>query len=354
MEAFCRRRPESDPRSPLPPWRSAAPTRLSPECNATKRAGESKATVKRDMQVRIEQFRSARRIHGGTMKMCAAAIGVKLAKVPIPSRRLRTWVYRKVYGGKYMALQENQLEQPLGEFRSLNALFTRGVRAECRPLSTAPGRLLCPCDSTVQDVGKLDQDRLLTVKGTEYTLDSLLAGVDAQPFADGRFAIFFLSPADCHRVFCPYDAELVEMTHVPGRRLLVHPPYQRKEFPVFSLNERVILRFRSAIGSFVLVMVAGWGVGNISYPYATTFKPKKRKITRYVLPVPRRFEAGDWVATFGLGSTVILITEPRAEAVSYLKRDQTMRYGNPAFLFPTAANDNAVVVDTASDEGEIA
>jgi phosphatidylserine decarboxylase len=288
------------------------------------------------IRVRYEQFRSARRIHGGTLKMCAAAVGVKLSRVPIPSRKLRTWVYRKVYGGKYSSLQEDQLERPLDEFRSLNELFTRGVRAECRPLAAAPGRMLCPCDSTVQDVGTLDRDRLLTVKGIEYTLDSLLAGVNSQPFADGRFAILFLSPADCHRVFSPCDAELVEMTHVPGRRLLVHPPYQRKEFPVFALNERVILRFQSALGSFVLVMVAGWGVGNISYPYPTRLKPRGRRVTRHYLPSPRTFRAGDWVATFGLGSTVILITEPHADAVMRLERDQSVRYGRPAWEFPAA------------------
>ncbi|MGC3967870.1 MAG: archaetidylserine decarboxylase [Pirellulales bacterium] len=287
------------------------------------------------LRVRYEQFRSARRIHGGTLKMCAAAVGVKLARVPIPSRRLRTWVYRKVYGGKYSALHEDQLERPLGEFRSLNELFTRGVRAECRPLAAAPGRMLCPCDSTVQDLGTLQRDRLLTVKGIEYTLDSLLAGVDSKRFVDGRFAILFLSPADCHRVFCPCDAELVEMTHVPGRRLLVHPPYQRREFPVFALNERVILRFQSPLGMFVLVMVAGWGVGNISYPYPTRLKPRKRRVTNYILPSPRRFHAGDWVAAFGLGSTVILITEPHADVAIHLQRDQPVRYGSPAWDIAT-------------------
>jgi phosphatidylserine decarboxylase len=42
-------------------------------------------------------------------------------------------------------------------------------------------------------------------------------------------------------VFSPHDAHVEEVIHVPGLRLLVHPPYQKKEYPVFSLNERVIL-----------------------------------------------------------------------------------------------------------------
>ena len=264
--------------------------------------------------------------------MCAAAVGVKLARVPIPSRRLRVWVYRKVYGKKYSSLREDQLERPLGDFRSLNDLFTRGVKAECRPLSDAAGSFLCPCDSTIQDLGRLHDGKLLTIKQIEYTLESLLPGVDTRTLADGSFGIFFLSPSDCHRVFCPHDATLVEAIHVPGRRLLVHPPYQRREFPVFSLNERVILRFHSMAGSFVLVMVAGWGVGNISHPFPLPLKPSKHSITRHVLPEPRHLRSGEWVATFGLGSTVILITEPCADVSVQIARDQAVLYGQPAWM----------------------
>src|SRR5947207_869669 len=82
---------------------------------------------------RLEQFRQARRIHGGTLNMCAASLGVKLSRVPIPSRWLRERVYRTLYGKKYKLLNESELDRPLAEYRSLNALFTRGVRPECRP-----------------------------------------------------------------------------------------------------------------------------------------------------------------------------------------------------------------------------
>lgn len=285
------------------------------------------------MKARFEQFRSARKIHGGTLKMWAAAMGVKLARVPIPSRKLRGWVYRKVYGSKYSALREDQLDRPLEEFRSLNELFTRGVRAECRPVVSEPGRFLCPCDSTIQEVGRLDDGKLLTVKGIEYTLESLLPTIDVRPYVDGPFAVFFLSPADCHRVFSPHDAMLREIVHVPGRRLLVHPPYQRREFPVFALNERVIMRFDSAFGRFVVVMVAGWGVGHITHPFPNRLKLKSRRITRHEFAEPREVAAGEWIGTFGLGSTVIMIAEPQAKSTSHLTHDQKVIYGQPAFTF---------------------
>jgi phosphatidylserine decarboxylase len=286
-------------------------------------------------KARVEQVRQARKIHGGTAKLFTAAVGVKLARVPIPSRRLREQVFRTLYGKKYPALCEDQLDRPLGEFRSLNELFTRGVRPEYRPLATEADSFLCPCDSTIQDVGRLASDSLLTVKGVDYKLRSLLPNMDVRPFENGPFAIFFLSPFDCHRVFCPQRATLQEIVHVPGRRLLVHPPFQRAEFPVFSLNERTIIRLATPLGECLLVMVAGWGVGNITHPFPGCRRPKKRRITRQVFDEPRTFARGQWLATFELGSTVIMIAESQATVVTHFARDEHVNYGQAAFSFPT-------------------
>ena len=126
----------------------------------------------------------------------------------------------------------------------------------------------------MQDVGYAHRGRILTVKGVEYTLQSLLPHVDTRPFEGGTFGIFFLSPTDCHRVFSSQDGRIDEVIHVPGYRLLVHPPYQTKEYPVFALNERVIFRLPTRLGAVVLVMVAGWGVGHITLPRDKGFRPR--------------------------------------------------------------------------------
>jgi phosphatidylserine decarboxylase len=274
--------------------------------------------------------RQARNIHGGLVGLCVAALGVKLSRVPIPSRRLRMLVYRAVYGGKYSALDESDFERPLWTYRSLNALFTRGVRPECRPIAAA-GQFLCPCDGRVQDVGRLQSGRLLTVKGVEYTVATLLPRLDARPFHDGHFSIFFLSPADCHRIFSPQDARIEEVIHIPGYRLLVHPPYQRREYPVFALNERVILRLTTPLGACVLVLVAGWGVGNITLRFDASWRPRRRTISQRTYADPVTVRRGEWLATFELGSTAILITEPNDRLRPLIARDEKVKYGQPAF-----------------------
>ena len=57
--------------------------------------------ARRRASIRLEQFRQARRIHGGLRGLCLAVLGVKLARVPIPSRRLRQRLFRNLYARMY-------------------------------------------------------------------------------------------------------------------------------------------------------------------------------------------------------------------------------------------------------------
>jgi phosphatidylserine decarboxylase len=300
----------------------------------------------RAMRTKLEEIRQALGIHGGALKLCTAALAVRLSRLPIPTKRLRRRLFRTVYGKKYPALEEAELEHPLDSYRSFNALFTRGVRPELRPIAPSGEDFLSPCDGRVQEVGTVKHDRILTVKGVEYTVGSLLAGADTGPFHDGRFAILFLSPSDCHRIFSPQEGVIESVTHVPGYRLLVHPPFQKKEFPVFSLNERVVVRMSTPLGACALVLVAGWGVGHITFPFEAGFRRRRRRVTHKAYDPPQPVRRGTWIATFELGSTAILLTEPSAAWTARVRQDEKVRYGQPLFSLGsgTSGEDGAVGV----------
>jgi phosphatidylserine decarboxylase len=285
-------------------------------------------------EIRREQFRQARHVHGGLRNLLVALVGVKLARLWIPSKRLRLSLYRKVFGKKYPpGINEDEAEKPLWMYSSLNALFTRAIKPEFRPIAADEAMFLSPCDGTVQDVGRLSHGRLLTLKGVEYTLASLLPLVDVSPFENGNYAIIFLSPIDCHRVFSPQDGRLEAAIHVPGHRLPVHPPCQRLEYPVYSLNERMILQLSTPIGPCLVVMIAGWGVGNISLPSAPSFKPRRKAASCECWSKPLDVHRGDWIATFELGSTAVLITPPGAKASALVTPNQKVKYGQPFIAY---------------------
>ena len=289
----------------------------------------------RSFAIKLEQFRQAKRIHGGLLKLTVALLGIKLSRLPIPTRRLRISAYRGVFAKKYPpGLNENEADRPLSEYKSLNALFTRGIKPECRPIASGTPQFLSPCDGTVQDVGRVENGRLLTLKGIEYTLASLLPDTNARPFEGGQFVVIFLSPIDCHRVFSPQDGHLVQAIHVPGYRLLVHPPYQRVEYPVYTLNERMILRFTTQLGPCLVVMVAGFGVGNITLPLAPEFHPRAKAAASKVWSSPPSVKRGEWVATFELGSTVVLFMPAAANVIPLVSPNEEVKYGQPVCTYP--------------------
>ena len=269
------------------------------------------------------------------MRFCLAVIAVKLSRLPIPSRALRVRLFRNVYARMYPpGLNEREAEKPLGSYRSLNAVFTRGVKPEYRPIPADTSELLSPCDGTVQDIGTVERGRILTVKGIPYLLASLLPDIDINPYEGGQFAIIFLSPIDCHRVFSPQDGWLEEIVHVPGARLLVHPPFQRAEFPVYTLNERVIFRLSTDVGSCLVVMVAGWGVGNITLPAAANSQFRRRHGRSADRELPHSVKRGDWIATFELGSSVVLITSSSLCTTPLVSPMRRFTMGSPSLDSP--------------------
>ncbi len=288
----------------------------------------------RPITIRLEQFRQARRIHGGLFNFAVALAGIKLARMPIPSKRLRLWLYRGLYAKKYPpGLDENEADRPLADYRSLNALFTRGIRPEYRPIAAEPAHFLSPCDGTVQEIGRIEQGKLLTLKGIAYTLESLLPQIDTRVFEGGHYVVVFLSPIHCHRVFSPHDGRLEQAIHIPGYRLLVHPPFQRMEYPVYTLNERMILRLGTSLGPCVLALIAGWGVGNITIPHAPEFRPRRRNAALRTWSPAVDVHRGDWVATFELGSTVVLLTPPAAHTTPLVAANEEIKYGQPVLTY---------------------
>ena len=108
--------------------------------------------------IQREERRQARRIHGGLLSLWLAQLGLKLARLPLPSRRLRLWLFRTVFGKKYPpGLNEDEAERPLWAYPSLNAVFTRGLKPESRPIPAGTPQFLSPCDGAVQEVGRVER-----------------------------------------------------------------------------------------------------------------------------------------------------------------------------------------------------
>jgi phosphatidylserine decarboxylase len=214
--------------------------------------------------------------------------------VPRPLRK-------PVYGayGRLTGADPSEAELGVAAYPSLGAFFVRRLRAGARAIDRDPAVLPSPCDGTVQAVDPVTEGSVLQAKGRPYTLAELCGGANAARDYDGGHAwTIYLSPRDYHRVHAPEDGELFEVRWIPGARWSVAPKVLARRPKVLSINERAVLRFRSARGPWTLVMVGALNVGRIR---VVGDEPGRRPAA------PTPFARGAELARLGMGSTVILI-----------------------------------------------
>jgi phosphatidylserine decarboxylase len=252
-----------------------------------------------------------------------------LARLRTPLRApLVRWFVRRYGLDMGEALEPDPLAYP-----HFNALFTRALHPEARPVAEDPLALVSPADARISQIGPIEAGRIVQAKGRTYSLRELLGGskTRAAPFRDGLFATLYLSPRDYHRVHMPAEGVLREMVHVPGRLFSVAPFTTRAIPRLFARNERVACVFEGEFGPFAVVMVGAINVGAIETVWAGPVTPPRgRRIeTRaYAGPGAPHLRRAQEMGRFNLGSTVILLLPPEAACwAEGLAEGQALRVG---------------------------
>jgi phosphatidylserine decarboxylase len=219
----------------------------------------------------------------------------RLADAPA-SARLVPWAVRS------WGIDLAEAEVPPGGFPTLNALFTRTLRPEARPVDRDPAVLVSPADARLLAVSPLDAAGRLEVKGVGYDAAGLLADADlARGYAGGAALVFRLYLADVHRLAFPCDGVVSAPRLVPGGFESVSPRPGHRE-PVLQRNRRTVTTLDTGrFGRLALVDVGGFLVASI----------------RHLAPAGARVAKGEERSLFRLGgSTLVLLAPPGTLAVA--------------------------------------
>jgi phosphatidylserine decarboxylase len=202
-------------------------------------------------------------------------------------------------------------------YPDFNSFFTRALRPEARPVVQEAGRICCPDDGTISQLGDIQGDEIFQAKGHTYSLVEILGGSEARarPFLGGRFVTTYLSPGDYHRVHMPLSGRLLEMAYIPGRLFSVAPDYTESVPRLFARNERVACVFQTEAGPMAVVLVGAIFVGSIETVWAGEITPprgKKIKVTSYsTSDHVIQLERGEELGRFNMGgSTIITLFGP--------------------------------------------
>ncbi|MBM4196962.1 MAG: phosphatidylserine decarboxylase [Gammaproteobacteria bacterium] len=235
----------------------------------------------------------------------------------------------RLYG---VDVSEADAAVPAG-YASFNAFFTRRLRSGARPVAADDSAVVSPADGTIQQIGTLDGDSILQVKGQYYSAAALLGDpAVAASFRGGSFATIYLAPWNYHRVHSPIAGRVVRMTHVPGELWSVNRATAEHVPGLFARNERLVCECAGPYGAFAVVLVGALNVGSISTAWAGAVLPTPPgvpagSVHEYGNDGPV-IERGGELGQFNMGSTVVLLLPPGTAAwEAGLSAGTTVRVG---------------------------
>lgn len=263
----------------------------------------------------------------------------------LADRPLPRWLRPLVIGGfaRVVGIDRSEAAAAPVDYPSVGAYFARGLRAGVRSWEPPDDLPASPVDGVVGAMGAVDGGRALQAKGIDYSVEQLLAGVDGREpwWQGGRYLTLYLSPRHYHRIHTPVGGALTEAVSVPGRLLPVNRAAVGLQPALFATNERLVVRIDAPRGRMALVAVGAFNVGRITAAFepgwaegATNRPPRNGTGRRGATPgegathdaaldapapLHRRYDPpltvkrGEELATFRLGSTVVLIFGPEWE-----------------------------------------
>lgn len=281
----------------------------------------------------------------------------------ITSVELPLWLRSYVYSGWARAFHSNldEASRPIEEYPSLRAFFTRKLKDGARPLEVGPSNLISPVDGVVIGCGQVKSPGTMIeqVKGFSYSLGALLgappqlSGAKVTNLGEGSqtltttapptdslilkgprsmsspldrslkglfYCVLYLGPGDYHRIHSPSDWKIRLRRHFAGKLFPVNDRAVRTVKNLYVVNERVVLEGEWSQGLMAMAAVGATNVGSIELalePELKTNLPLLGQKAPFIVTTQKYgiggegvgVKAGDEVAVFNLGSTVVLVFE---------------------------------------------
>ncbi|KYG88853.1 phosphatidylserine decarboxylase [Metasolibacillus sp. FSL H7-0170] len=217
----------------------------------------------------------------------SSSILMKFAKSGYSKNFIRS--YSKLYD-----INIEEVSKKMEQFQSLHDFFTRELKVDARPINQDASLLASPVDAKIEAFGEIKEQLILTVKEKPYSLVDLLGNEEAaRRYDKGQYIVFYLSPADYHRMHSPVDA-YVEKQYVLGR----------KSYPV----NQVGLQYGKKPISHNYRMVSELVYGNDAH--AAFIKVGATFVNSIVLTnTTKTWKKGEEVGYFSFGSTVVMLFE---------------------------------------------
>lgn len=197
--------------------------------------------------------------------------------------------YSKLYD-----IAADEVSKNTEEFTSLHDFFTRKLKAGARPIAQESHLITSPVDAKIESFGDINIGTTLSVKNKWYSIADMLGKDElATRYTGGKFIVFYLSPADYHRIHSPINAKVDQQYVLGGKSYPVNQmglAYGKK--PI-SHNYRMISELQAEGGQRIsFIKVGAMFVNSIVLTNTTDV-----------------WQKGEEVGYFAFGSTVVMLFE---------------------------------------------
>lgn len=153
------------------------------------------------------------------------------------------------------------------EYTTFEDFFVRKLAPNARPIFAPddPSRAVAVADSRAVVYPTVERTRALWVKGTDFTIQNLVADDErARPWDNGAVASFRLSPQDYHRYHSPVKGTVKWYKHIPGDYLQVDPVALHSSVNILTENARSCVCIESEeFGEVLFVAIGATDVGTV-------------------------------------------------------------------------------------------
>ena len=199
--------------------------------------------------------------------------------------------YIKVYD-----INTTEVSKDVKQFDSLHQFFVRTLKDEVRPIDQREQMFTSPVDAKIESFGPIQKDMTFIVKEKAYSLNDLLGNeAYAKKYEDGQFIVFYLSPADYHRMHSPYSGKVLKQYLLGQKSYPVNQMGLTYGCKPLSHNYRMISEIQYNESSYSFIKVGAMFVNSIELTNRS-----------------KEWTKGEEVGYFSFGSTVVMLFEKNA------------------------------------------
>ena len=258
--------------------------------------------------------------------------------LPGPVQRAEIKLFARLAG-----VNVEEARDDVADFASLQQFFTRALRPGARPLEGDEDTLVSPCDGAWGESGTIESGTMMQVKGRAYRVADLLCDEElAAAYEGGRYATFYLSPRDYHRLHTPTAGCITRIEYIPGALWPVNSIGLLGVDGLFAQNERICAYLQPHIATkavgpesseaasakdegkgegkpaagetpgIAMIAVGATMVGSVRLTFdemrtnVAQARPERRDFEDHA----PSFARGEEWGTFEFGSTIVMLTPP--------------------------------------------